>query len=55
MGGLRKDGWDWCAEASVEWDGVCAMRPDMLPEMLGQFKQRGFPYNEVVVEMLQRG
>jgi len=46
----KEDGFDWCPEDSTPWDGVCAMHPDMLAEMLKQFKQRGFPYNEAVVD-----
>jgi len=46
----KEDGMDWCPEDSTPWDGVCAMHPEMVPEMLAQFKQRGFPYNEAVVD-----
>jgi hypothetical protein len=46
----KEDGFDWCPEDSTPWDGVCAMHPDMLAEMLTQFKQRGFPYSEAVVD-----
>eukprot|EP00929_Paragymnodinium_shiwhaense_P038566 TRINITY_DN20363_c0_g1_i1.p1 TRINITY_DN20363_c0_g1~~TRINITY_DN20363_c0_g1_i1.p1 ORF type:complete len:303 (-),score=63.29 TRINITY_DN20363_c0_g1_i1:260-1168(-) len=42
--------YNWCPEDATPWDGICAMHPDMMPEMLKQFKARGFPYNEVVVD-----
>jgi len=46
-----KDGYDWCNRSASQWDGVCAMKPDQLAEMLTQFKARAneFKYNEAVV------